>query len=78
MTFLRGSRFSTQEAIKAYTLWCAHALLAEDRIGSIEVGKYADFVVLDQNLIEIPVDDIDQTDVLKTVFSGKVAYELNE
>jgi len=62
------------EAIKAYTLWGAHALLAEDRIGSIEAGKYADFIVLDRNLLEIPVDDIDSTEVLKTVFNGHVVY----
>jgi predicted amidohydrolase YtcJ len=31
-------------------------LLAEDKIGSIEAGKYVDFIVLDQNLFEIPVD----------------------
>ncbi|MEH6584189.1 MAG: amidohydrolase [Halioglobus sp.] len=64
-----------EEAIKVYTLWGAHALLAEDNIGSIEAGKYADFVVLDRNLLEITIDDIDSTEVLKTVFSGKVVYE---
>ena len=53
----------------------AHAMLAEDRLGSIEQGKYADFIVLDRNLIEVPVDDIDQTDVLKTIFNGRVVYE---
>ena len=64
-----------EEAIKAYTLWGAHALLAEDRIGSIETGKYADFIVLDRNLFEIPVDDISETVVLKTIFNGHVVYE---
>ena len=64
-----------EQAIHAYTLGGAHALLREDRIGSIEVGKYADFVVLDRNLLDIPVDDIDQTEVLGTVFSGKVVYD---
>jgi hypothetical protein len=64
-----------EEAIYAYTMGGAHAMLAEDRIGSIEEGKYADFLVLDRDLLEIPVDDIDQTDVLTTVFSGRVVYE---
>ena len=48
-----------EEAIRAYTLGGAHALLREDDLGSIEVGKYADFIVLDRNLFEIPVDEID-------------------
>ena len=64
-----------EEAVYIYTMGGAHALLAEDRIGSIEPGKYADFVVLDRNLLEIPVDDIDGTNVLKTVFNGEVVYE---
>lgn len=63
-----------EEAIRAYTIWGAHALLAEDAIGSIELGKYADFIVLDRNLLEIPVDDISETEVLRTVFNGEVVY----
>jgi predicted amidohydrolase YtcJ len=63
------------EAIHAYTLGGAHALLREDRIGSIERGKYADFVILDRNLLEIPLDDISETEVLRTVFNGRVVYE---
>ena len=63
------------EAIRAYTLGGAYALLREDDIGSIEVGKYADFIVLDRNLLEIPIDDIDSTDVLQTIFAGKTVYE---
>jgi predicted amidohydrolase YtcJ len=66
---------SVEEAIRAYTLGGAYALLREDDMGSIEVGKYADFIVLDRNLVEIPVDDIDSTDVLRTVFNGQTVYE---
>ena len=66
---------TVEEAIHAYTLGGAHALLREDRIGSIEKGKYADFIVLDRNLLEIPADDISGTEVLATVFSGRVVYE---
>ena len=46
-----------EEAIYAYTMGGAHAMLAEDRLGSIEQGKFADFIVLDRNLLEIPLDD---------------------
>ena len=68
---------SVAEAIYVYTMGGAYAMLAEDRIGSIEEGKYADFLVLDRNLLEIPADDIDSTEVLRTVFSGKVVFESN-
>ena len=46
----------------------------DEKLGSIEKGKLADFIVLDQNLLEIPVDDISETQVLKTVFNGEVVY----
>ena len=68
---------TVEEAIRAYTLGGAHAILREDDIGSIEVGKYADFIVLDRNLTRIDNDDIDQTRVLMTVFSGRVVFEKN-
>ena len=61
--------------IRAFTMGGAHDLLKENEIGSIEVGKYADMIVLNHNLLEIPNDDISETQVLKTVFNGKVVYE---
>ena len=67
-----------EEAIYSYTLGGAHALLKEDKIGSIEEGKYADFVVLNNNLFEIPVNDISETQILTTVFSGKVVFNRSE
>ena len=66
---------SVAEAIYVYTMGGAYAMLAEDRIGSIEEGKYADFLVLDRNLLEIPVDEISETSVRRTVFSGRVVYD---
>ena len=66
------------EAIFAYTMGGAHALLAEDRIGSIEVGKYAHFAVLNQNLLEVPADKISETVVLTTIFNGDVVYSNKE
>lgn len=65
------------EAIHIYTLGGAHALLKEDLIGSLEVGKHADFIILDHNLFEISPNDISETKVLKTVFSGKEVYSFN-
>jgi hypothetical protein len=43
--------------------------------GSLEVGKRADFVVLDRNLFEIPASEISEAEVLMTVFDGRTVYE---
>ncbi len=61
-------------ALKAYTLNAAYALNQEDKTGSIEVGKYADFIQLDRNLFEIPVNTISNTQVLKTYLNGELVY----
>jgi predicted amidohydrolase YtcJ len=42
--------------------------------GSIETGKWADMIVLNHNLLEIPVTEIHKTEVQKTLFKGKVVY----
>ena len=62
------------EAIRAYTWGPAHAINKERETGSIEVGKYADMIVLDRNLFEIEPIEIAGTKVLKTVFAGKVVH----
>jgi len=46
----------------------------EDKVGTLEVGKRADLIVLDQNLFEIPKTEIGSTQVLRTVVDGKVVY----
>jgi predicted amidohydrolase YtcJ len=63
------------EAIEAYTINTAWSLLVDDKTGSIEVGKYADMIVLNHNLLEIPETDIHKTEVQKTIFKGQVVYE---
>ena len=47
----------------------------DDVTGSLEIGKYADIIVLDQNLLEIPSNDIAKTSVVQTIFKGEVVYE---
>jgi len=66
---------SREAAIKAYTLNPAHILGWDDKIGSIEAGKFADMVVLDRNPFEVESSEISETRVLKTVFSGDVIHE---
>ncbi len=73
-----NERISLKDAIEVFTLGGAYAQNREHLLGSIEVGKLADFVVVNQNLFEIPVTTIHQTKVLKTVVDGKVVFELQQ
>ena len=57
-------------AIAAYTINGAYTLRQDDITGSLEVGKAADLIVIDQNLFEIASHDIDRTRVLLTLLSG--------
>jgi predicted amidohydrolase YtcJ len=61
--------------ITSYTYNGAFAHFLEEEIGSIEVGKQADIIVLDQNLFEIPPDEISKTKVLLTMVDGQIAYK---
>ena len=62
-------------AVKAYTLNAAYALAQEEQTGSIEVGKYADLIVLDQNIFEIPAINIRDTKVMLTLLAGEEVYQ---
>ena len=64
-----------EEAVVASTINTAWSLLVEKETGSIETGKYADMIVLNHNLFEIPVTDIHKTEVQKTIFKGNVVYQ---
>ncbi len=69
-----GTDLMTQ--LKALTIWGAYYVLREDRLGSLEKGKLADFVVLDQDVLNVPVDDIPNVKVLMTVIGGKTVHLL--
>ena len=61
--------------IEAYTINGAYVMGQEALTGSIEVGKAADFVVLDQNIFEININEISQTQVLSTVLEGEIVFQ---
>jgi predicted amidohydrolase YtcJ len=64
-----------EETIKVHTLNGAWVLDLDDVTGSIQKGKSADMIVLNQNLFDIPVTDIHKTEVQKTIFKGQVVYD---
>jgi predicted amidohydrolase YtcJ len=61
---------SAEQALRAITIDAAWHLFAEDRVGSLEVGKFADLTVVDQNPLTIDPDDLDRISVRETWLSG--------
>ena len=66
---------SRAEVLHSYTLAAAYAAHQEDRLGSLEPGKWADFIVVDRDYFEIPSSEIDDIRVLQTWVGGRLAYE---
>ena len=64
-----------EESIESFTINNAYQIRMEDKLGSIEVGKLADMIVVDKNLFEIPVEDIHTVKVLETVRGGQTVYK---
>ena len=65
-------------ALRAMTFNGAYAVGRETVSGSLEQGKSADFIVLDRNLFDIPVPEISETRVLRTVFEGRTVFSAEE
>ncbi|WP_112179790.1 amidohydrolase [Paraliobacillus zengyii] len=66
------------DAVEIFTINGAKSMYLEDLTGSIEVGKSADMIILNQNIFEIVASEIHHTEVLVTVFGGKKIYENDE
>ena len=67
-------KMTRDEALKAMTLWPAYAAFQEKILGSLSPGKYADFVVLDRDVMRVPDDEILKSTVLSTWLGGKAVY----
>ncbi len=68
-------RLSVASLVRGFTIDAAYQMHMEDQIGSVEVGKKADLVVLDRNLFEIDPYDIHKTQVVLTMMDGDIVYE---
>ena len=62
------------EALRSYTRDAAYGAFEEDVKGTLTPGKFADFVVLSQDILAVPDDEIANTKVLLTVVGGEVRY----
>jgi hypothetical protein len=74
-TFYPSQSMTRMEALRSYTINGAYASFQEDKIGTLEKGKLADITVLSQNLLEVPEEQIKDTDVLYTIVGGKILYQ---
>jgi predicted amidohydrolase YtcJ len=68
-------RLSPEETLRSFTWNAAYAAHAEKDLGSLEVGKLADMVLLDKNVMTIDAKDILKTQVLFTIIGGEIVYE---
>ncbi len=68
-------RMSRDEALKSITIWPAYAGFQEKELGSLSPGKYADFVVLDQDIMRVSPEQVLRTRVVSTWVGGRAVYE---
>ncbi|MET0242659.1 MAG: amidohydrolase family protein, partial [Flavitalea sp.] len=65
---------SREEALKGMTIWAAKSNFEEKEKGSLEAGKFADFIILDQDLMKAPEANLLRIAVLKTYLDGEAVY----
>jgi predicted amidohydrolase YtcJ len=69
--FQMENALSREQTIRGMTIWAAKANRMEKQVGSLEVGKKADFIILDKDLMKVATDSILQVKVLKTYLNGE-------
>ena len=75
--FQLQNALSREETLKGMTIWAAYLNFEENEKGSIEKGKLADFIVIDQDIMKIEINKTPKTKVLKTYVSGELVYAKN-
>jgi predicted amidohydrolase YtcJ len=68
-------KLTVHQALELFTANAAYSAYEENLKGSLTKGKYADFVVIDKNILEIPVDEIKNISALATVCGGEIVYD---
>lgn len=76
--YRKEEALTREETLKGMTIWAAYSNFEENEKGSIEVGKFADFTVLDRDIMTIPEDSIPKTKVVATFINGKKVFSSSE
>lgn len=71
-------KMSRKEALRSFTLNAAYAAHRKDVLGSLEPGKWADFILVDRDYFEVPASNIWKTNVLQTWVAGEKVYQSKE
>ena len=77
-TWNAAEAIDRKEVLRAATRWNALNILRGDELGSIEVGKWADVIVVDRDYLSIPVDEIPDIRVLMTIIGGEIVFDSND
>jgi len=72
--FQSENALTREQALRGMTVWAARAQFEEKEKGSLEPGKWADFVVMEKDLMQIPALDILHNNILATYLAGKRVY----
>ena len=77
---MRGEEeaISRYEALQAFTTGCAYSFKEENRLGTIETGKIANFTVLSQDLLNEDIGNIPSLKVVATIVDGNVVWSVSE
>jgi len=73
----KSNKISVEQGLKSLTINAAWQIKMENKIGSIKPGKYADFVIIDQNPMMVDPDKIKDIHVLQTIVNGNIIYKNN-
>jgi predicted amidohydrolase YtcJ len=71
----REELLTREEALACFTSWAAEAAGMGNEVGTLAVGRRADFLVLDRDVMAVPAEEIWRTQVLRTVIDGETVYE---
>ncbi len=73
--FQKQDALSREETLKGMTIWAAYSNFEEEEKGSIETGKFADFIILDKDIMQVPEDEIPNIQVEATFVGGKLVFK---
>ena len=73
--FLKENALTRTEALKGMTIWAAYSNFEDSFKGSIEIGKFADFVILTKDIMEVPEEEITNVNVVATIVNGSIVFQ---